>query len=280
MRGFFKRIALLLCICVLWAGNARVCLADNFTLMEAFFTAPEQYSGLMEVPGKGPMRYYAQNDPLWGALTYENEDTQTRRPFRDSGCSPAAAAMAVAALVPEDELCAISGYAKKEYSLCSCSINQARCNHRHSRYVLTSQRDFVRFLPLIFGDFATGNNTLGTYSRSAAAGTGTGYLKGIAQVYGLTMTITSDYEAACAALREGGAVVALAARNGVFTNTGHYVLLAHLDEERLYILDPLLREEYKTNQSSKLEIIQPGLVALTHANVSSAKFSNFIIFQK
>lgn len=249
--------------------------------MEAFFTEPEQYSGMVEVPGRGMMRYYAQNDPLWGALTYEKDDTQTRRPFRDSGCSPAAAAMAIASLVPDDGLSAIAAYAKREYSLCSCSVNQSRCNQRHSRYVLTSQRDFVRFLPLVFGNFATGNNTFGTYSRSVAAGTGSGYLKNIAQVYGLRMTMTGDYAQACAALQNGAAVMGLAARGGAFTNTGHYVLLASVDAEgRLYILDPLRREEYKTNQSAKLDIIQPGLVALSRENVGAAKLDNFIIFEK
>ena len=281
MRVSVKRWALLFCVCVLLTGNAHVSLADDLTLMEAFFTQPEQFSGLIEVPGKGEMRYYAQNDPLWRDLTYESGQSSTRRPFRDSGCGPTAGAMAVAALVPEDAFVRIAAYAKSAYSLCSCSVNKAKCNKRHARYILTSQRDYVRFLPLIFGDFATGNNTLGDNSRSSNVGTSSGFLYDIASIYGLTLASTQSYDEAVLAVQSGdAAVVALAGKGGAFTNTGHYVLLANIDDEKLYILDPLCRTEYKTNQGKKIEIIQPGLVALRHANVSAAQFSSFLIFRR
>ena len=280
MRDFLIRITLLLACCVFVCGNAHVSFADDVTLMEAYFAQDEGYSGWIEVPDKGKMRYYAQNDPLWGALTYERGDTESRRPFRDSGCSPSAAAMAVAALIPEEELSVIGNYAKRPYSLCSCSLNKERCNKRHSRYLLTSDRDFSRFLPLVFGDFATGNNTFGVYSRSVAAGTGTGYLHQICQIYGLKLTFTYQYSEALAAMDEGKAVAALAGSGGAFTDTGHYVFLAHHDEERLYVLDPLRREVYKTNGGNKLEIIEPGLVSLLHNQISAARFSNFLIFEK
>ena len=281
MRVSVKRWALLFCLCVLLAGNAHVSLADDLTLMEAFFTQPEQFSGIIDVPGKGEMRYYAQNDPLWRELTYESGQSSTRRPFRDSGCGPTAGAMAVAALVPEEDFIRIAEYAKSEYSLCSCSVNKAKCNHRHARYILTSQRDFVRFLPLVFGDFATGNNTLGDASRSTNVGTSSGFLYDIAEIYGLTLTSTKSYDEAVQAVKSGdAAVVGLAGKGGAFTNSGHYVLLANIDDEKLYILDPLCRTEYKTNQGKKIEIIQPGLVALTHTNVSVAQFSSFLIFRR
>lgn len=280
MRDFLKRITLLLACCVFMFGNAHVSFADNLTLMEAFFTRQEGYSGWVSVPGKGEMRYYAQNDPLWGALVYEKSDTDSRRPFRDSGCCPSAAAMAVAALIPEADLSDISNYARRPYSLCSCSVNKDRCNRRHSRYILSSDRDFSRFLPLVFGDFAAGNNTYGVYSRAVSAGTGTGFLYPIAEIYGLKLTFTARYSDALEAMDRGAAVAALAGKGGAFTDTGHYVFLANYDEDRLYVLDPLLREVYKTNYSSKLEIIQPGLVSILHDQVSFARFNNFLIFEK
>ena len=102
MRILFKKMAMLLCICVFLTGNAHVSFADDLTLAEAFFTKPEGYSGWINVPGKGLMRYYAQNDPLWAVLCYEREGTESRRPFRDSGCSPSAAAMAIYQTMGED----------------------------------------------------------------------------------------------------------------------------------------------------------------------------------
>ncbi|MBR4537445.1 MAG: hypothetical protein IKO52_01220 [Clostridia bacterium] len=282
MRGFFTRMTgMLLCMCVYLAGSAHASFADDMTLTEAFFTQPEQYSGLVEVPGKGTMRYYAQNDPLWGGLTYERAETPSGRPFRDGGCGPTAGAMAVANLLPEEELSRIASAAKQEYSLCPCSLNKGKCIHYHARYVLTSQRDFVRFLPLVFGDFATGNNRAGVHSRGESQGTGTGFLYEIAKVYGITITATVDYDEAIRAMLNGDTVVGHASRGGALTNTGHYVLLAHIDEERLYILDPLCRTNYSGYpDGKKVEIIQPGLIAFTHENVKAANMGMFMIFHR
>lgn len=277
MRASFRKLGWFV-LCVFLMGNAHICFADNLTLAEAFFTRPESVSGMIDVPGKGPMRYYAQNDALWGALVYEQGDVSSSRPFRDSGCGPTATAMAIAALVPESGLRRISDYAVTPYALCECSVNNARCNHRHGRYLLTSDRDYARFLPLIFADFATGNNTFGVYSRGAAIGTSSGFIKSVAAAYGLDYRYIADYDEAVDALKSGSAVVAAASRGGAFTNTGHYVFLAHMDEEKLYILDPLCRTEYKTTGGNKLEIIQPGLVALTHENVRAAQLNGFHIF--
>jgi len=281
MRVFFSRFfLLLLCLGSFGLGNARIAFADELTFTEAFFARQEQYSGMVEVPGKGPMRYYAQNDPLWGALAYENPNTKGRRPFRDGGCGPTACAMAIANLVPAAELSRILADARQDFSLCPCSLNSAKCNQHHARYLLTSQRDYLRFLPLIFGDYAAGNNLENNISRTEAQGTGSGFMHGIAKAYGIQLTATNDYAEALRALRGGDTVVAHASRGGAFTNTGHYVLLAHVDEERLYILDPLCREVYKTNQSSKIEILQPGLVALRHENFQAASIGMFMIFHR
>jgi len=281
MRDFFCRTAaLLLCACVFLGKSAHVSFADDLTLTEAFFTQPEQYSGIIDVPGKGPMRYYAQNDPLWGALAYERSETPSRRPFRDGGCGPTAGAMAIANLIPEEKLPVLGKYAKQEYSLCPCSLNRDKCNKRHGRYVLTTVRDYTRFLPLVFGDFATGNNQFGVSSRSDAQGTATGFLYDVARVYGVSVTATGDFSEAAAALNRGDTVMAHASRGGAFTNSGHYVLLANVDGERVYILDPLCRTVYKTNQASKLEILQPGLVAMTLENYSAANIGTYFIFHR
>ena len=276
-----RTAAILLCVCVLLTENAHISFADDLTLTEAYFAQREEYSGMLEVPGKGPMRYYAQNDPLWADFAYENAATQSRRPFKDGGCGPTAGAMAVANLIPAEELPGIAAYAKKEYSLCPCSITKEKCiHHFHSRYVLTSQRDFERFLPLVLADFAIGNNTFSVVSRGADKGTNSGFLHSVAKAYGITVTSTNDKSQAFAALAQGDTVVGHASRGGAFTNTGHYVLIAHVDEERVYILDPLRREVYKTNQSSKLEIIQPGLVAITHQNYSASGIGMYMIFHR
>ena len=83
MSGRALKPAAFLIMCVFLMGSAHVSFADDLTFTEAYFTQPEEYSGFIVVPGKGPMRYSAQNDPLWGSLAYESSGVQKRRPFRD-----------------------------------------------------------------------------------------------------------------------------------------------------------------------------------------------------
>ena len=185
------------------------------------------------------MFYYAQNDSLWKTLVYETRESQKSRPFGDGGCAPSAVGMAIANMVSGDELDKVQAYAKIPYSICPCSVNRYKCRNDHARYLLTSVRDFERFLPLVFADFAAGNNTLGVTSRSEDKGTSTGFVHHLASVYGLSVSITTDYRLAVEAVKNGRSVVAHSRAGSVFTNTGHYVFLASADDERMYVLDPL-----------------------------------------
>lgn len=278
----FRKTILILCVSVLIFGAIQGSLADSMTDVEAYFSQDEGYSGLVEVPGSGLVRYYAQNDPLWGDLIYEKEGVSTKRPFRDSGCSPTALAMAVAALIPGEQLSRIADFAKREYSLCSCSLSKARCTHNHTRYVLTTQRDYERFLPLVFGDFAARNNTRGVTSRTTSPGTASAYLQHIADVYGLTLRFEKSYDKIKDLVgQENTAVVVLAGRHGAFTTVGHYMYLAGKDEKYMYILDPLSRKGYnKFPNGYKLTVLQPGLVAMPHNFSYIGDFGSFIVLEK
>lgn len=281
MRVFLGRMAVVLCVCFLLTGNTHFCMADELTDIEAFFAAEETVSGMVDVPGNGLTRYYAQNDGLWGRLIYEAPGVESNRTFKDSACCPTSVAMAVAALIPEEELSVISRYARTPYAFCSCSVNSSHCGSRHPRYILTTQKDFARFLPLVIADVATGNNIWRNQGRTSNVGTATGFIKAVAQAYGLEYEINESFDAAKEAIRrEDQAVVALAGHGGCFTDTGHYIYLASVDDEKLYILDPLCRTQYRTNRGDRVHIIQPGLVYLELKDLRYAFFSNFIIFTK
>lgn len=239
---------------------------------------PLTLSGNRLVPGKGEVAYYAQNDGLWEKMVYETRDSKKSRPFGDGGCAPSAVAMAIRQMVQKENLNAILGYAKSSYSLCLCSVNTAKCRCGQERYFVTSDRDFERFLPLVYADFAAGNNTFRVLSRTEDKGTATGFIHHLAKAYGLFVTIVSDYQTALDALQNGQAVVAHSRAGSVFTNTGHYVTLAHADDENLYVLDPLCRENYTTKNASHLTVHEPGLVSLRHEDIRMAGFGSFIIF--
>lgn len=281
MRVAIRMTAAALCICFFLMGGTRFCFADELTNTEAFFTGAETVSGVVDVPGKGPTRYYAQNDGLWGKLIYESPGVDRKRTFRDSGCCPTAVAMAVAELLPEERLSEISAYANTPYSLCPCSLNTSHCGAGHPRYILTSPRDFARFLPLVIGDVATGNNVWRYQGRSADVGTATGFIKAVAQAYGLEYVFVNSFdEAKEAILREDQAVVALAGHGGCFTDTGHYIFLPAVDENNLYVLDPLCRTEYRTTKGNRVHILKPGLVYVELTDLKYVLFSNFIIFTR
>ncbi len=278
MRKLIRVAALMMSILLAMGSFLPVSHADNLLEMEAYFYQAEKYNRLIDVAGKGEMRFYAQNEPLWGALIYENASTTTRRPFRDSGCNPSAAAMALVQVVPLEQLRLLSEHTKRPFSLCTCSVNKARCQKSHVRYYVTTDEDYLRFLPLLLGDYAAGNNTHGANSRNGQVGTAPAYLKDLELIFGIRLAVTQSLDEACQAAAKGYGVMAMAGKGGVFTSTGHYILLAHSDENNIYFLDPLQRDPYTTDKQKRLEIIEPGFVALSRDQIRYAELRNFIIF--
>ena len=270
-------LCVLLCLCA-----AAPSLADDPTvLVEQHFAEAESLSGWLQVPGLGPRRYYAQNDPLWMDLIYESDASSKMRPFGDGGCNPTALAMAIRSLVDADDLASILTSAIRPYSLCTCSISRSHCGYHHPRYYLTSSRDFDRFLPLVFADYACGNNDQQTVSRNENKGTVGGYMKYVAHAYGLQLTTVGDQKAGLAAVRDQAcAVIGYAASGGAFTTVGHYVFAAWADDENVYFLDPLCREVYKTNNAKYVHIIEPGLVSIKISQLKYANINSWIILKR
>ncbi len=254
---------------------------DELTLTEAWFGKQESVSGWKTVPGRGETRYYAQNDELWQDLTYESDSSTKLRPFGDGGCNPTALAMAVRSLLTQEELPMIASDMLRPFSMCRCSLNKAKCGYGHARYYLTTPTDYERFLPLVFADYACGNNRSGVASRNEGKGTVGAYMKYVCAAYGLTLETVTDAKEGLAAVREEGkAVVAYCSSGGAFTTVGHYVFLAWWDEENVYFLDPLCRSEYKTNHARHMHILEAGLVYMGYDEIRYAGISSYIIVSR
>ena len=59
-----------------------------------------------------------------------------------------------------------------------------------------------------------------------------------------------------------------------FTNSSHFVVLAWADEEYLYILDPLRRDDYRaTDKYGVLEVLSPGVVRVSLRRALGYTFS-------
>lgn len=228
----------------------------------------ETYTTRYTVDGVGSWLIYAQNDPIWNRLIFETDGSSRKRPFGDGGCGPTAVAMAVANLVEPEELLKINDYALDPYgyTLCTCSITETFCYQYHVPLRVNTPEEMLRYYPVVLGNFITGNNTLELQGRYDRYGTGMNYLPGfLEKVYGISMVQTNDKNAAFTFLEEGQGMVVTCTGdyNSPFTRTSHYITLAGADEEYVYILDPLRREDYgDLDPDGVLEILTPGLVRM------------------
>ena len=120
------------------------------------------YSRIIDVPGAGPLQYYAQNDPEWARSIYEPYRSSNCRPFGSSGCGPTAAAIAIARQVPAgrlNDLLSSAADPAKGFPYCPCSVNNYTCDRTHDVTYPATGEDFLTHLPVIFGSFAAGNNS-------------------------------------------------------------------------------------------------------------------------
>lgn len=254
---------------------------ESVSVMKMEMDAIQGTSHTVNVPGRGEMQYYAQNDPVWARMRYEARGSNQARIFGQGGCGPTSMAMAIANLVPEQSLGGISAYAKLEngFTFCTCSVNQYFCNHTHAQYKLEAPSEFKRYLPVAMASFATGNNIWGESSRTDSGGTSAAFMKRVAEAYGLYFTLTKDRELALSALEDGAMVVAsTGGSSSPFTGGGHYLTLASVYEGKLYILDPYLKEDYsKTDRKHLLTQIEPGLLEADLADIDDLLLYTFYI---
>ncbi len=231
----------------------------------------------------GTWMVYGQNDPIWDRLIFEVPYSSRHRNFGDGGCGPTAVAMAIANLVPKEELGKIAEYATdpEGYTFCSCCIGTAHCNEGHVPYQMKTPDEYLRYFPLAVADFAMGNNVFGVQGRRDSYGTNMTYLESLCSVYGITMTSVRSRDDAIAMLQKGNATAIACTTSGPFTSRSHFITLAGADEEYLYILDPLRREDYtELDRYEALELITPGLVRVKLENAHLCRLSSIAVMTR
>lgn len=227
--------------------------------------ARESVSGYATAEGVGTWMVYGQNDPLWDRMTFEVANSSRRRPFGDGGCGPTSIAMALANLVPAEKLPLLNDYAASSigYVFCPCCIGTSWCDQGHIPYQLKTPEEFLRYFPLAVADFAMGNNTFGVQGRRDSYGTNMSYLDAICSVYGVSIRNVRSLEEALPYLRRKDtmAISCVTGSYTPFTRSSHFLVLAHVTDEHIYVLDPLRRESYEElDPRGIVEIISPGLV--------------------
>ncbi len=245
-----------------------------------FAQEDSEYSRVVDVPGRGPMQYYAQNDPQWARSLYEPVYSKNYRIFKDSGCGPTSVAMAIACQVPSERLPELIAFARKPeegFPFCSCSVNGYRCDRTHELTYPTAGEDFLSHLPVIFASYATGNNTRRAKYRTEDTATSILLFPSLAESYGLQYLAVREWEDARAAIEAGASVITTVSR-GIFTPVSHYLFLASVDEEWIYILDPYMRENYdELDTKHILEVVEPGLVRAKLSDFDRLGFSGYYV---
>lgn len=245
-------------------------------------TDPLVYSRVIDVPGVGEWYYYAQNDPRWAKSVYEPLHTEKIRNFGGGGCGPTSLAIALSRQLDAQDMPRILEHKSPSldgYFYCPCSINSYHCSYRHEPIMIATPEAFQENLPLVVGSYATGNNAeKRKYRDSAYAGTNLTLLQDVAEDYGLEYVGTNKWATAYQALQEGYSVITTVGK-GYFTGSSHYMVVAHADEEWIYILDPLMREEYERDTAGRLEVIEPGLVRASMTDFERLGLAGFYMIR-
>lgn len=255
---------------------------DSVSVIKNQFDSAETYSRMVEVPGKGSMQYYAQNDPVWANLVYEAKGESTRRKFGGSGGAPTCMATVLGNLIPDDIYWFLSYYSGLDNGLTFCqdSVNQYYCTHTHAQYRMEKPEEYRRYLPLAIASFCTGNNMYKEVFRWQT-GTGTGFFARVCQIYGMTLNTSSDPEVILPILRNGGMGIVNAGVDNPFTGSGHYMTVVYADSNYLYIMDPYIRDSYaETDKSHLITVLEPGLLRVSISNWSRLRLGKFYLFQK
>ena len=240
--------------------------------------ASKSVSGYATAEGAGTWMIYGQNDPLWDRMVFEIAGSSRRRPFGDGGCGPTSIAMAIANLVPPEKLPKLNDYATDPlgYVFCPCGIDDRWCDLGHVPYQLKTPEDFLRYFPLAVGSFAMGNNTFGVQGRRDSYGTNMSYLEAICSVYGISVKPVRTLDEALPYLRRKDtlAVCCVSGSYSPFTRNSHFMVLSHVSDGYIYVLDPLRRETYaELDPNGIVEIITPGLVRVKLENAHMCHFT-------
>lgn len=144
--------------------------SQSFDLVKRELDSRETTSGLKDVGSLGQMMVYAQDDPIWDRMRYESGSSQYFRRFGGGGCGPTAVAMALANLVPAEELPKLGLATESELGVlfCTCSVNRNFCNRQHVPYRLSTPQEYLRYLPVAVANFCRWATTAGAWLRAGA----------------------------------------------------------------------------------------------------------------
>ena len=256
----------------------------DFLAMRTITQRQEQNNNRwIEVPGRGPTIFYAQTNPLWAQMRYENASSRQRRMFGNAGCAPTSVAIAVANLLPAEKLGLILPYACESvggFGIATNAVNPLNTNSRDGIYWFNAAEEYQTYLPLVFGQYATGNNwrwlswRISSIEENSTGGTNIAFITQLCDIYGLSYTKEVPRGhlkwSLLKPIMHGAIGVALAntSHQPFVASKGHYVAVVGADSQYLYIMDPQDKLQYDsaTDKKNVLEVLESGLVRVKHSD--------------
>lgn len=247
----------------------------------------------IDVPGRGLMIFYAQTNPFWAEMRYEVEGSGSFRHFGEGGCCPTSAAIAFANLLPVTDLGKIRPYASiraSGYGISTGVMNPLNMTNRIGVQWLEYAEDYQRYLPLVFGQFAAGNNRKRDSWRAkprkrdvSTGGTGVGFVPVLCEIYGLNYIqapgrMNMDW---LVPVQNGAVAIALANSQWqpFAKSAGHYVVIVACDDDYLYLFDPQDKpqDQYDRDRKKVLEVLENGLLRVKMENFRYLQIGNIYV---
>jgi hypothetical protein len=152
------------------------------------------------------------------------------------------------------------------------------------QYHPETPEEFQRYLPIILANYAAGNNERHKAFRTESQGTNMEFLQDMIEIFKLKCTFTRYAPEALELVKEGkGSRIAVctAVRGSPFTNSGHFIILAYVDDEYAYYLDPMRENNYEKYYKSRvLEIVAPGVVRVKVDAATNIDVSPYYVLEK
>lgn len=239
----------------------------------------EVITKVLDVPGREtPVVWYAQNSPEWAYLFISNGENDKTKHFGASACVVTACAIAVASMVPKEQLPKIRSILRSDPRIDTQAAGLWRAKGNNSRFRIEDEVDYFRYFPLILGSFASGNNNVGIRDYQNQ-----GNYRIILDTFGLKYEIARDMDKAIAALEDGGVVIT--SSGGTYSPiavVGHYFTLVGVDEEYIYYADPFAWREEKPmpDKEKKIEFVQQGLYRFKKEDIPYMRLNAQFIIQR
>lgn len=262
MRNSIKTTLALLLVLVLCIGsvNSAYAAKKQKKSEEEILKERESYTHVVNILGKNYL-VFAQNSPEWYEL-YADDKKDSTRMFGPSGCVVGSFANVVVNSLPYSRLSEITSIMRTSPKIDTRGLT--RNNGKSSgRFEIKNDSDFLRYWPLVVGNYAAGNNQHYSYVPMQ-----TGFYHYLTDFYGIRMEVKKNWRESLNYLNEGAMVITCSSgSSSPFSKIGHYFVFVAMDDEYVYIIDSYFRDSFPLDKKHIVEYVEPGVERIKISNL-------------